>query len=393
MSKGDIALIRPEMLKWARESAGMSLEIAAQRMRLPVGKVKSWEEGNSAPTINQAHHLAEIYHQPFAVFYLPKPPRKKYLKVKDYRRLPKAKSGIVSSELTLEIRRANERREIALELLEEQQQTPPLFNLRTEVTANPQSLGELIRSKLEIEFAKQSTWRNPDKAFARWKARIEELGILVFQTSSRNLAVKEARGFSISEATLPVIVVNRKDAPQAKIFTMLHELTHIMLRNSGLCDPVALYQRTSQAGDAIEVFCNRVAAETLIPQKFFLAEDLVTRIKQGGSWGDKDVVEVARKYNTSYEAILRRLLTFKLISVDFFRKKRADRRAANAIRPKSRGGPVPPVVRALNTNGIPLTRLVINAYYSRHITAHDLANYLDVKVSQVKQVAERVGIG
>src|SRR6266540_3419538 len=87
VSKGSIALVRPEMLKWARETAGMSSEIAAQRMRLSVAKLKLWEEGRSAPTIKQAHHLAEIYHQPFAAFYLPKPPHKKYPKVKDYRKL------------------------------------------------------------------------------------------------------------------------------------------------------------------------------------------------------------------------------------------------------------------------------------------------------------------
>ena len=253
-------------------------------------------------------------------------------------------------------------------------------------------LANFIREKLGIKFAKQSMWRNPETALAKWKVLIEELGILVFQTSDRKLTVKEVRGFSISESSLPVIVVNRKDAPQAKIFTMLHELTHIMLRNSGLCDPLALYQRTKQSGDQLEVFCNRVAAEILIPKKFFLAENLVHRIKQREGWGDTDIIDVARKYNTSYEAILRRLLTFNLISIALYRQKREERRVINANRPKPKGGRVNPVVKAINTNGKPFTRLVVGAYYSHHITSHDLANYLDVKVNQVKQVEKRVGI-
>ncbi len=61
MSKGVIALVRPEMLKWARQAAGISLEIAAQRMRMLVEKLKSWEAGNSSPTVKQAYGLSEIY--------------------------------------------------------------------------------------------------------------------------------------------------------------------------------------------------------------------------------------------------------------------------------------------------------------------------------------------
>lgn len=392
MSKGDFALIRPEMLIWARTAAGMSLDVAAKKLRLPVEKLKLWEEGHSFPTVRQAHNLARIYQQPFAAFYLPKPPSKKYPKVKDYRKLPKSKQGIISSDLILEIRRAAERREIALELFEEQDEVPPEFTLKADLKDGHEKLAEVVRKKLGIEFSKQSTWRNPDTAFARWKALIEELGILIFQTSNRNLTVRDVRGFSISESVLPVIVVNRKDAPQAKIFTMLHELVHIMLRNSGLCDPLALYQRTKQSTDVVEVFCNRVAAEILIPRNNFLTEALIFQISRGDAWNDKDIVELARKYNTSYEAILRRLLTFNLIATSLYKKLISERGPTSAAKSKSKGGPVNPVVRALNTNGRPFTKLVISAYYSSSITAHDLANYLDIKVSQVKQTAEKVGI-
>jgi Zn-dependent peptidase ImmA (M78 family) len=392
MSKGDIALVRPEMLRWAREMAGMSLEVAAKKLRVPVARLLSWEKGNSAPTVRQAHILALTYKQPFATFYLPRPPAKKYPKVKDYRKLPRANQGQISSALILEIHRASERREIALELFEVKQENPPVFHLRAELTSDPETLGSAIREKLGLEFSEQASWRKPDIAFSKWRDLIEGLGVLIFQTSSKSLAVKEVRGFSISEPSLPVIVVNRKDAPQAKIFTMLHELTHIIIKNSGLCDPVTLYQRTKQSADAIEIFCNRVAAEALIPKQYFLKEDLVLRIKQGENWTDRDVINAAKTYNTSYEAILRRLLTFKLISSDLYTQKREEYRRKNAEKPKRKGGPVHPVVQAINTNGRPFTNLVIDSYYSRYITSHDLANYLDVKVSQLKQVAEKIGV-
>lgn len=391
MGKKDIALVRPEMLIWARETANMSLEVAAERAHLTAEKLKVWENGGCSPTIRQAHILAHIYQQPFAAFYLPGPPTKKYPKVHDYRTLPKVNRGYVSPELTLEVHKTAERREIALELYEEKGDTPPVFSLSTNLSADPEKLGSFIRENLGFDPSKQFSWRNPEIAFRNWREAVESLGILVFQIE--DVSVTEARGFSISEPLLPAIAVNKKDAPQAKIFSMLHELTHIMLRTSGLCDPISLYHRSRLSGGEVEIFCNRVAAEILIPKQPFLQEKLVFQIKQHEQWGNNDVIDLARKYNTSREAILRRLLTFGLISSEVYRQKREEYKIENKSKPKPHGGPVHPVIRSISTNGKPFTRLVVDAYHSNYITSHDLANYLGVKVNHLKRISETVGIG
>lgn len=387
----NIAFVRPEMLIWAREDANMSLEIAAERAHMPVEYLKKWEAGDDAPTVRQAHILSHVYAQPFAVFYLPRPPQTWRPKVHDYRMLPKANQGYISPDLTLEIRRASERREIALELYEERQEIPSEFNFSADLKNDPEKLGLFIREQLGIDQTKQSSWRSNGEAFRKWREAIESLGILVFQTE--HVDVSEVRGFSISASPLPTIVVNKRDASPAKIFTMLHELTHIMLRSPGMCDPVALYNRSGRSGDQVEVFCNQVAAEILIPKQSFLAESLVLRIKQGQSWTDKDAAEIARNYNTSREAVLRRLLTFNLITTNFYKQKRAEYQKEIAASPKKKGGVVHPVNKSLSTNGKPFTKMVVDAYYTNHITAHDLSNYLGIKLHHLKRMSELVGVG
>ena len=68
----DKANITPNVLRWARESARMPLEIAVGKIpRLTVEKLKEWEDGTSQPTIRQAQTLAKAYKRPFALFFLP----------------------------------------------------------------------------------------------------------------------------------------------------------------------------------------------------------------------------------------------------------------------------------------------------------------------------------
>lgn len=144
-------------------------------------QLKKWENGESSPTIKQAHILAHIYQQPFAAFYLPKPPANKFPLVHDYRTLPNASKGYISPELTFEVHKAAERREIALELYEEKGDEPPVFNLKANLSDDPEKLGSFMRDELGINSSNHLSWGNFDTAFRYWREAIEGLGILVFQ--------------------------------------------------------------------------------------------------------------------------------------------------------------------------------------------------------------------
>jgi hypothetical protein len=195
MSKGLTAIIRPDMLIWARQYAYLSLEEAARRIGVPSVKLVSWEDGSALPTVNQLHDIARVYHQPFAVFYLAFPPKPIGLPVKDYRRLPGNGLPSISPELANEIRTAIIRREISLDLSQEIGEPVPDFSLSLSINAKVDSSGDIIRQQLGITFDKQKSWRDSRIAFNNWREALENFGVLVFQSSQ--LIPTVARGFSI----------------------------------------------------------------------------------------------------------------------------------------------------------------------------------------------------
>src|ERR1043165_5592500 len=120
------ARVRPELLVWAREAAGLSTEEAAKKAHIKPEGLQEWEDGTSRPTIAQLRLLARAYRRPLAVFYLAKPP-KTFMPIRDFRRISGAVAGRMSYDLTLEIRRAHDRRELAVELLRDLGQEAPQF--------------------------------------------------------------------------------------------------------------------------------------------------------------------------------------------------------------------------------------------------------------------------
>jgi transcriptional regulator with XRE-family HTH domain len=112
------ALVKPELLVWARTSAQLTVEEAAVKAQVKKEKLANWERGEEQPSLPQLRKLGRVYKRPLAVFYLPTPP-KMFAALRDFRRLPVEVAGRQSPELAFEIRRARARREIALDLYEE----------------------------------------------------------------------------------------------------------------------------------------------------------------------------------------------------------------------------------------------------------------------------------
>lgn len=232
MAKGPKALVEPALLLWARESAGLTIEAASKSVTTPE-RLELWEKGESAPTIRQLYLLANKYKRPLSVFYLSEPPSD-FQALQDFRRLPGTVAGLFSPELNYEIRAAQERREIALELYEELNEPVPTFGLRADRRRNPEMLGMEIREYLGVTYDQQRSWQDARKAYNAWRNLIETVGVLVFQAS--RIAIGEMRGFAIAEEELPVIAVNSKDYPSGRTFSLLHELCHLVLGESALTD-------------------------------------------------------------------------------------------------------------------------------------------------------------
>jgi Zn-dependent peptidase ImmA (M78 family) len=395
MSKRYKATINPALLTWARTTASYDLTEAADKAKIGSDVLASWESGDDQPSIAQLRKLASLYKRPLAVLYLPEPPAD-FQAMHDFRRLPDIGPRRFSPGLALEVRKAQQRRALTIELYEENLVVPAAFNLTTNIRENPETIGEQVRVALGIRYDQQSRWGNQLHAFREWRTRIEEAGVLVFQAS--RIESDEASGFAFWADPFPLIVVNRKDVYPRRTFSLLHELAHLMLRQSGVSELNVDAPRP--AADAqIEIFCNHVAAAALMPRETFLAEALVAQRPGIQEWHDDAIEVLADTYNTSREGVVRRLQTFGRVSQDFYNRKRAQYAAefrAQRLRERDARGdngiPRNMPRETIADFGRPFVRAVIENYHQDRITLSEVSGYLGVKVRHIPVIESQVGM-
>ena len=369
------AAVTPALLRWARESAGFSVGEAAAKVPTKPERLESWESGDDQPTINQLRKLGVVYKRPIAVFYLAEPPRG-WAALRDFRRLPGEVYGAQSPRLRMEIRRARTRREVAIELYQELGEAIPEFEIEGTIGDNPSELAESIREALGVSIHRQFEWKGHYEAYNGWREAIENRGILIFQAS--RIEVGEMRGFCVSDKPLPVIGVNSADSVHGRIFSVIHELVHIALSESGISDLVTETERPPEE-QAIEVFCNQVAAEILVPSEVLSSIPAVKR-KTSPEWDSRTLAGLSRAFGVSKEVILRRLVTIGKSSHGFYELQRDKWAAEYTALPPKKGGPVPQERLAISSSGRRFTQLVLNSYYREVISVSDVSGYLNLRV-------------
>jgi Zn-dependent peptidase ImmA (M78 family) len=374
------ALSNPKVLIWARRMAGLELEDAARKAGVKAERLAAWEQAELRPTITQLRKLSNIYKRPLALFFLNEPPADEAAPT-DFRRFDPDAGEPLSPALRLAMREARSRREAAFDLFQDLDEEPPQFKLTAKLSDNPEQVGERLRKALM--HGASARGGDPRVVFNSWRGAAERAGVLVFQ--AEDVDVQEMRGFSISERPLPAVVLNIKDAYAARSFSLLHELSHVMLNRGGLCifeeeGPQTDIQRT-------EVFCNHVAGAALLPAASLLREADVPG-RRVSELPDSSVGKLANRYGASREAVLRRLVILNRIPVAFYQRKRQEyaREYQRIRRQRRAGGFVPPHRMAVATGGALFARLVLSAYDEERITASDVAEYLRVRLKHLERI-------
>ncbi|MFQ6016565.1 MAG: ImmA/IrrE family metallo-endopeptidase [Kiloniellaceae bacterium] len=394
MAKRIPAVIKPELLVWARESAGYSVEEVAKKLKKQPEIIAAWESksGEDRPFMGQLRRLAEIYNRSLSDFYLPKPPKEGAIP-HDFRRSPGEVALVYSPALRRQLRLAQKRRELALSLYEELAEQIPTISDRVSATADAEAVGARVREFLDVDFAEQKRWGDGRPAYNAWRRRIEALGVLVFQFE--NVSPHEAWGFSIVEGSLPVIAINRKLAPNGRTFTMLHEFVHVLLGESSTCDIDDFTPRREQEMQ-VEIFCSRVAAAALMPGRIFRAHEVVTaHPKDARQWDDDEIRSIARTFGVSREAVVRRLETFGLATTAFYLRKRSQYQRereeqrkkeleASKDKPMKRNMPQ----EAVGNLGRRYVNLILQNYQEDRITLMDASEYLGVRAEKVRAVED-----
>lgn len=387
------AIVKPDILVWARQSAGFDLDEVEKASGL--SKIRDWESGELKPTINQLRTLARKYKRPLSVFYLQEVPTN-FQVIRDFRRLPGTGMKKVSAKLHLQIRAAQERREIALELLGEMKEQPSSIRIAGTINEDPEVVGSRLREYLAVSSETQRDWKDTREAFNSWRSHIENAGILVFQMDG--VETSEASGFALSDTELPVIAVNRADVLSRRTFTLLHETAHLLLKESGISEYYIDVNRPPEE-QKIEVWCNAVAAATLFPKDMFLSTSVVRQHQQRQvNWSEDELVELAKIFSASKISVTRRLLTLGLTNQQFYKRKEKEyadayreflktKRAKNKTK-EFRGRNMPN--EALSLLGKSYIRLVLAPYHSDRITLRDVSAYLNLKTRHIPNVERRI---
>ena len=393
MAKRIFANVKPQILVWARNSAGLSVEAAAVAMKVQAELVEKWEsDDDTRPSIPQLRKLAALYKRPLAAFYLQEVPLQ-FKVLSDLRRLTPGVDRTYSPALVHEIRVAHQRRELALEMRKDLDESAESFGLRLG-NLPPEEAGEEIRKFLNISDEAIRRF-NSDSAgrlgLNTWRNAIEQSGVLVFQ--SNKIPQSEASGFALAYETLPVAVINRKDIPQRRLFSLLHEFAHILLREDGVSD--MKFDMSQIDSSDIELRCNAIAAAALMP-KSILAPELENAYFINGEITDESIIKLARRFGVSRPALLIRLIELGRANWNFYFRKTSEY-ADEYERAKELRKPAGEIKRnipqeSLSDLGRPFIGLVFSNYYNRHLTLSDVAGYLGIRVKHVEALQRRLAV-
>ncbi len=338
--------------------------------------------------------MAHAYRVSFALFYLERPtPDLEYAAVPEFRRIDPATGGISprSRQLRWMIRQAQERQAFAIELLRDYGASPQGWVGSASMDEDPEAVGGRIRAALDVG-SDEPKIRNREQVLEGWVERVENLGAFVSRYlpgGNTHWFVKpsEARGLSLCDTLAPYIVLNSKDAPAGRTFTLMHELAHLYYGQCGL-DDLSDEDLVSVDHRIVEQRCNQAAAAVLMPSAQFRREWR----DAAGSLNDK-VSQVADAFGVSRMAVAERAKSdvMRFISAEQLNELRnwldAEYSEYRESKPKGGGsGRIHPAARALKELGGRYVRLILDAYAEGRLSRLDTADALDARLGDIDDI-------
>jgi len=305
----NVVQVKPEMIRWAVARSRFEQEVL--EAKLP--QLKRWLTGESKPTLRQLEKFARATRVALGYLFLPEPPVER-LPIPDFRTLVGVDRQRPGPDLLDTIYTMQGRQAWLREDRLENEAEPLDFVGSTRLTDDPAAIGREMRRTVGLTdgwAANIGTW---ESSVSELRRLIEELDVIavingvVGNNVHRKLDVEEFRGFAISDQYAPVIFVNGADAKSAQMFTLAHELAHLWLGQSALTDTGIPHSPTSK----VERWCDRAAAEFLVPEQEFRA--LWRQIRAETTW----FKTIARHFKVSPVVAYRRAKDIGVIDPDEF---------------------------------------------------------------------------
>jgi Zn-dependent peptidase ImmA (M78 family)/DNA-binding XRE family transcriptional regulator len=389
MPSNQAIAVNPLLLAWAREESGYALDRIAKRLNVKKERVAAWEAGERHPTLRQVENLARFFHRPLSVFFMPRPPQLPPLAT-EYRRLSGVEPGHESPELRLALRRMLTRRENALNLMGELGESILEFSLRAHLREPPNEVGQRLRQATGVDVATQLGWANEYEAWRQWRAAVERLDVLVFQFPKVSLS--EVRGLALLRTPMPVAAVNAKEMPEARAFTLCHEVVHLMLAASNEEVSAAKERRRGKEWLEVERFAEVAASHALVPE-IALREMIGQLGLQQAEWGVENIRRLARKFWLTPLATATRLRESGFITWAQYNQWCDQWQAYIAAFPPRKSGFATPMEKAVSRAGRPFAQLVLEALSANRITSVDASRYLDLKFEHFDKLRAHLTTG
>jgi len=313
--------INPQILVWARETAGYDLPDAAKKLNLndsksasAIEKLSKYESGSKAPSRSLLTRMAKVYRRPLLTFYLSSPPSRAS-RGEDFRTLARDIDPSQNAIVDALLRNINARQEIVREALLSSSDGNPLeFVGSYSPDSGTPGLVKLIKKTTEFDLNIYRSQKNQDAAFKYLRNRVEATGVYTILAGNlgsyhTNLSTAVFRGFALADKIAPFIVINDQDAKTAWSVTLLHELAHIWVGVTGISGYIA--------DKSIEKFCDQTASELLVPESELIQDFEHVPLRTF----DHALVNIdayANKLKVSSRLIAYRLLNRGLLSQELF---------------------------------------------------------------------------
>ena len=343
-------------------------------MRAKYRRIEEWERGEGSPTYPQLERLAEMYCVPVAVFFFPDPPAIPAIQ-ESFRTLPQPDFEALPRRVQLLLRKARVLQINLFELNDGDNGAHRfiLRELRFVPNMDVAAMAIRLRDFLGVSLEDQANWHGIDEAFEEWRTVLEEHGVAVFKDAFKS---DFCSGFCLYDDLFPIIYVNNS-AKSRQIFTLFHELAHLLFRTSGIDTLSELDRHLPDHVDRIEVLCNRFAAEFLLPRVRFEIETI------GMPPTEETATVLANRYYLSRESVYRRFLDRGDISEDDY--LRAAERWKDQRGEGSGGDYYWTKIAYLGTSYL---GLAFSRYRQNRITEPELADYVDTRVANLPRLED-----
>lgn len=370
-------LINPKIVKWAREKNNYTQTEAAQKCGVVLATYMAWEDGSKDIPPTKLPTLSRIFKYTSALFLLDKLPDEKYpIEFRKYF----MQFGIEQSkELYTAIRSALLTKDNLKELIggTENIFLKKIGKLKNKAT---DEITEGLIRYLGIDKNIYLSLSNEFRLFKYWKNAVESQGIAVMEMG---FPQSEARSFVIYDKTSPIIVLNTKDSVHSKMFSLFHEVGHLVFSHSSIDNEITL-NGTDSAMD-IEIVCNRIASNILVDKiqlkkeiRLLHTQDILTT-----------VLELSKKFKVSREVI-----AYKLQEIDYYSRQDIDeyistiKQSMEQVVKRHGGGNY---YKNIVINKSPLfLSTAFESFSENRITFSKLVEYIKVKAEKINKLETTV---